>query len=130
VGFFLLRQHDPKASEVVYFNGKAARDFRLEWQSVEEDQKRPGQKRSKEENRKNALQRLAELKKKRRYRDLEEIQEILVSVSVPQLLEALETGRLPGDVDLHSVEAWILGNGANFAHDRASDQKLLAKARN
>eukprot|EP00913_Durusdinium_trenchii_P035626 g33338.t1 len=106
-----------------------------------------GQKRSKEENRKNALQRLAELKKKRRYRDLEErfvIQEILVSVSVPQLLEALETGRLPGDVDLHSVEAsapgvvsafasafvlqaWILGNGANFAHDRASDQKLLAK---
>ena len=52
-----------------------------------------------------------------------------------------------GDVDLHSVEAsapgvvsafasafvlqaWILGNGANFAHDRASDQKLLAKARN
>lgn len=127
VGFFLLRQHDPKASEVVYFNGKAARDFRLEWQSVEEDQKRPGQKRSKEENRKNALQRLAELKKKRRYRDLEEIQEILVSVSVPQLLEALETGRLPGDVDLHSVEAWILGNGANFAHDRASDQKLLAK---
>lgn len=30
------------------------------------------------------------------------------------------------DVDLHSVEAWILGNRATFAPDKA-DKKMLAK---
>lgn len=73
------------------------------------------------------MQRLEDLKQKKKRKDLQEIQEILATVSVPQLLEALETGKLPGDVDLHSVEAWILGNRANFAPDRANDKKLLAK---
>lgn len=128
VGFFLLRQREPKPSEVVYVNGtkhRSAVAFRAEWQSAEEDQKRTGV--TKEKTKKEALQRLEDLKQKKRRKDLQEIQEILATVSVPQLLEALETGKLPGDVDLHSVEAWILGNRANFAPDRANDKKLLAK---
>lgn len=128
VGFFLLRQREPKASEVVYVNGtkhRSAVAFRAEWQSAEEDQKRTVV--TKEQTKKEVLQRLEDLKQKKRRKDLQEIQEILATVSVPQLLEALETGKLPVDVDLHSVEAWILGNRATFAPDRANDKKLLAK---
>eukprot|EP00438_Fugacium_kawagutii_P008231 Skav226250 [mRNA] locus=scaffold2708:31699:44373:- [translate_table: standard] len=55
--------------------------------------------------------RLDDLKQKKRRKDLQEIQEILSSVSVPQLLEALETGKLPG-------------NRANLAADRVNDKKM------
>jgi len=105
VGFFLLRQREPKSSEMVYVNGtkhRSALGFRAEWQSAEEDQKRTGV--TKEQMKKETIQRLEDLKQKKRRKDLQEIQDILSSVTVPQLLEALETGKLPGDVDLHSVE--------------------------
>ncbi|CAE6950647.1 unnamed protein product [Symbiodinium natans] len=125
-GIFLLRARDPKPSEVVPVNGtkhRGASEFRAEWQSAEEDQRRAGLAQLHAEQ---ELQRLERLNKKKRNADVEEIMQQLSLAPQQELLEALQTGKLPSGVDSQLVEAWILGNRLNFS-GRAVDKKLLAK---
>ncbi|CAE7563307.1 unnamed protein product, partial [Symbiodinium sp. CCMP2456] len=126
-GIFLLRaQNDVKPSEAVAVNGLKQRkvaEFRAEWQSAEEDQRRAGLAQLHAER---ELQRLERHNKKKRNADVEEIMQQLSIVPQQELLDALQSGKLPSGVDSQLVEAWILGNRLNFS-GRAVDKKQLAK---
>ncbi|CAE7671701.1 unnamed protein product, partial [Symbiodinium necroappetens] len=130
-GIFLLRaQNDVKPSEAVAVNGlkilkqRKVAEFRADWQSAEEDQRRAGLAQLHAER---ELQRLERLNKKKRNADVEEIMQQLSIVPQQELLDALQSGKLPSGVDSQLVEAWILGNRLNFS-GRAVDKKQLAKA--
>jgi len=125
-GIFLLRALDVKPSEAVAVNGskqRKAAEFRADWQSTEEDQRRAGLAQLHAER---ELQRLERLNKKKRNADVEEIMQQLSIVPQQELLDALQSGKLPSGVDSQLVEAWILGNRLNFS-GRAIDKKQLAK---
>ncbi|CAE7717172.1 unnamed protein product [Symbiodinium pilosum] len=125
-GIFLLRARDPKPSEVILANGskvRGAAELRAEWQSAEEDQRRASLAQVHAER---ELQRLERLNKKKRNADVEEIMQQLSTVPPQELLEALQSGKLPSSVDSQLVEAWILGNRLNFS-GRVVDKKQLAK---
>ncbi|CAE7223372.1 unnamed protein product [Symbiodinium sp. CCMP2592] len=125
-GIFLLRALDVKPSEAVAVNGskqRKAAEFRADWQSAEEDHRRAGLAQLHAER---ELQRLERLNKKKRNADVEEIMQQLSIVPQQELLDALQSGKLPSGVDSQLVEAWILGNRLNFS-GRAVDKKQLAK---